>query len=1052
MKKSLTILFLVVAVYAHAQRQSISGKVTDSLGGVLPGVTVVIKGTSTGTITDRNGTYSLQAAANARTLLFSFVGMETQEVDIAGRNVIDILLTEESVELEEVVAVGYGTMRKSDITGSVASVRADELSRAGTIGIDQSLAGKAAGVMVTQSSGVPGSGSFIKIRGVTSMQGSDPLYVIDGVPVDNTALSSIAGMEAGGQLSPLSSINAADIESLEILKDASATAIYGSRGANGVVLITTKSGKSGEGKIEIDAEYGMAAIPKLIKLQDANEYLLTRYEAQFNALQDVSNYRPSELDSARAGLLTGTNWQKAIYRQGKTQNYNLNLSGGNKDIRYLISSNFFDASGIVPKSDFTKISTRANLDGKLNHYLDFGSRLFFASIQSTEGITTTGYNTNMGLNSIINRTLQASPTTGLNAEDTDQGFVSYSPFTALEGNDYNNLISQFIGNMFLNLKLFKSLTFKTDFSYQNRNTNQRFYQKNLFPGALSRNGWARTTDGRIRLLTYTNTFSYNVKVNNHQINAVLGQSLEWGDNTALTTSNYSFANDILSYYGMSTAAVMEPDNIGYISYGLASFFLRANYSFKNKLLVTLTGRADGSSKFAINNKWGYFPAAAVGYRLSEENFMKDLSAISNFKVRMSYGTSGSQAVQPYQSLDQMASGQQTFGNGAGGEIVNTTYTLSQLPNPNLRWEKTAQWNYGIDLGIIDNRFTATIDYYSKFTDDLLAVGNRIPSQSGFRTYTENYGQMESSGFELVIGAQIIEKPKLNWNVNATFSTGKTKIKDMASDYVAAGWDGGWVSGGTQRLIIGEEIGTFWGYKLAGISQYEDFTEFNGLSEQERTDLYNSNPLRVFTPVSNINGLGTVAQRPGEQLYEDLDNDGKITSLDQTIIGYAQPDFVLGLSNTLVYGNLELNFNIDAQLGQNICNVTNYSLLMFNHRQQLALVRERWTPENPSSVYPRLSALYSQTNFKFSDRFIEDGSFVRLQNVTLSYNFPVTLTQKIKLKGAKVFLSGSNLLTITDYTGYNPDVSLTGNNTRSMGFDNAGYPVSRTFRLGVNLKL
>ena len=275
---------------------------------------------------------------------------------------------------------------------------------------------------------------------------------------------------------------------------------------------------------------------------------------------------------------------------------------------------------------------------------------------------------------------------------------------------------------------------------------------------------------------------------------------------------------------------------------------------------------------------------------------------------------------------------------------------------------------------------------------------------------------------------------------------------MASDYVAAGWDGGWVSGGTQRLIIGEEIGTFWGYKLAGISQYEDFTEFDGLSEQERIDLYNSNPLRVFTPVSNKNGLGTVAQRPGEQLYEDLDNDCKITTLDQTVIGYAQPDFVFGLSNSLTYRNMELNFNIDAQLGQNVCNVTNYSLLMFNHYQQLAVVRERWTPENPSAVYPRLSALYSQTTFKFSDRYIEDGSFVRLQNVTISYNLPASLTQKIKLKGAKVFLSGSNLITITDYTGYNPDVSLTGNNTRSMGFDNAGYPVSRTFRLGVNLKL
>jgi len=568
-----------------AQKQTITGKVTDSAGGPLPGVTVVVKGTTTGSITDSNGTYSLLVLSNAKTLVFSFVGMETTEVDIAGKMVINVVFNEESVELGEVVAVGYGTMKKSDITGSVASVKADELIRAGTIGIDQSLAGKAAGVIVTQSSGVPGSGSFIKIRGITSMQGSDPLYVIDGVPVDNTALSSVAGVEGGGQLSPLSSINPSDVESLEILKDASATAIYGSRGANGVVLITTKSGKSGLGKIEIDAEYGLSAIPKLIRLQDANQYTLTRYEALFNAKQDVSGFRSSELDSARAGLLTGTDWQKAIYRQGKTLNCNLNLSGGNNDIRYLVSSNFFDARGIIPKSDFTKISTRANLDGKLNKYLDFGTRLFYASIHSTEGITTTGYNTNLGLNSIINRVLQASPTTGLDAADSDQGFVSYSPFTALEGNDYDNLISQFIGNMFINVKLFKSLTFKTDFSYQNRNTNQRYYQKNMFPGALSRHGWAKTTDARGRLLTFTNTLNYNLKINNHQINAVLGQSVEWGDYEALTTSNYNFANDILSYYGMGTASVMEPDFLGFSSNSLASFFLRINYSLKNKLFI-----------------------------------------------------------------------------------------------------------------------------------------------------------------------------------------------------------------------------------------------------------------------------------------------------------------------------------------------------------------------------------------------------------------------------------------------------------------------------------
>ncbi|WP_372776060.1 SusC/RagA family TonB-linked outer membrane protein [Mangrovibacterium sp.] len=1050
MKKILTILMMVMTVSVYAQRQNISGKVTDSTGEALPGVTVVLKGTTQGTLTDANGNYSFQVPATAKTLVFSFIGMQTQEVPIAGKVVVNCVLSIDNVELDEVVAVGYGTMKKSDITGSVASIKTDELSRSGTISLDQALAGKAAGVTVTQSSGVPGAGSFIKIRGISSMQGSDPLYVIDGVPMDNTSLSSIGGGESGGQLSPLSSINPNDIEAMEILKDASATAIYGSRGANGVVLITTKSGKSGTGKIEVNAEYGIAAVPEFIELQDANQYVLTRYEGLYNAGSLGSGYTEAKLDSARAGLLSGTNWQEAIYQQGKTQNYNLSLSGGNQDVKYMVTSNFFDASGVIPKSDFNRVSTRVNLDAKINKYFDFGTRLYYAAINSTQAITTTGYNTNQGLNSVINRMLLASPLTGLNADDTDAGFSSYSPFTALYGNDFDNFISQFLGNMFINLKLAKGLTFKTDFSYQIRNSSQRFYQYNVFTGALSKHGWAKTNDTRIRLFSNTNTLNYNVKFKDHRITAVLGQSIEKSDNTAISTSNYNFANDLLTYYNLGTALVWDPDDLTFSDNTLASFFVRANYSYKNKLLLTLTARADGSSKFAANNKWGYFPAAAIGYRLTEEPFMKNIKQISNVKLRFSYGQSGSQAVKPYQSLDQLSSAQTTMGDGGGGEVLSTTFAPSQLPNADLRWETSIQTNGGLDLGFIDNRYTLTIDYYHKLTNDLLAVGNRIPSQSGFRTYTENYGQMESTGLELGLSAQIISKPKMSWIISGTVSTGKTKIKDMASDYVFAGYDGGIVPGGSQRLIIGEEVGAFYGYELAGISQFSDFAEFEGLSPQEQADLYKSNnPLTIYTPLSDENGLGTVAVRPGEQLFVDSDEDGTITDSDRKIIGYAQPDLVFGLSNTFSYGNFELNFNIDGQLGQDVCNVTNYNLMNFGSGQQLAVVRQAWTADNPSTEYPRLQ---NGTTFRFSSRYIEDASFVRLQNVTLSYNLPNSFLRKVKIKGAKLFVSGSNLLTITDYTGYNPDVSLTGNNTKSMGHDNAGYPVSRTFRVGVNFSL
>ncbi len=552
----------------------------------------------------------------------------------------------------------------------------------------------------------------------------------------------------------------------------------------------------------------------------------------------------------------------------------------------------------------------------------------------------------------------------------------------------------------------------------------------------------------------TNTLNYSGKFSNHRIDAVLGQEAEWFDNSAVITSNYGFANDRLLYYAPHTAQFTEPDIVRFSDSRLVSFFVRTNYSYKNKLLFTFTGRFDGSSKFAENNKFAFFPAVAAAYRLTEEKFMKDMDLLSNVKLRLSYGLSGNQAVRPYQSLDQLASNMQAFGNGTGGEVLSPIFYPSQLPNSNLQWERTAQLNTGIDLGFVNNRFTATIDYYNKRTDHLLVVGNKIPAQSGFTAYTENLGEMESNGFELGINAHIIDLNKFNWEMGVTLSTGKTKITKMGADYIESGYNQGWVSGGTQRLIIGEEIGAFYGYKTAGIAQFEDFQEFDGLSRQEMIDLYNSNPMAVFTPVLDADGKGVIADRPGEQLYEDIYEDGIINELDRQIIGYAQPDLMFGWNNSFsLGGNIELSFFIDGQLGQNICNVINFQMLAFDERQQLAEVRKRWSPENPSNTYPRLDGSNTgATVFKFSNRFIEDGSFIRLQNVTLSYTLPVSWIRSFKMKGVRIYLSGTNLFSFNKYSGYDPDVSLTGNNVQQMGHDNAGYPVARTLRLGINIKL
>ncbi|TKG96123.1 TonB-dependent receptor [Puteibacter caeruleilacunae] len=1051
MKRFLSIILWIITISVNAQTRSITGIVTDSGGEPLPGATIVVKGTTNGAVTNMDGAYTINNVSSNSVLVISFVGMLTQEVQVGDQKTISIEMVDDAIGLDEVVAVGYGTVRKSDLTGSVASVKSDEISKMGTVSLDQALSGRVSGVVVNQSSGVPGGGASIKIRGINSMRGSEPLYIIDGVPMENSKLSSLSeNEESGGQLSPLSMINPSDIESMEVLKDASATAIYGSRGANGVVIITTKSGKDGKGRIEVDAEYGISELPKKIDVLDSNDYWLLRAEALSNGGGDISELT-AKLDSARNGLIPTTDWQDVVFRQGYTQNYNLKFSGGTDKIKYLISSNIFDTEGIVENTDFSRVSTRINLNAEVNDHLDVGTRIYYATVNSTQKSTTTNFQTKDGRNSIIMRAVVTSPTAGIDAEEDELGVEYYTPKQALEANNYDNQISQFLGNMFLNLKLAKGLKFKTDFSYQIRNANQRFYQKNILPKAYSRGGWAITNDSRVRSYSNTNTLNYNLRKRNHRFNAVVGQSIEWNNNSGLKTSNYGYENDQLLHYAPHTARFMDPDIVRYTESKLVSFFGRANYTFKDKLLLTFTARGDGSSKFAANNKWAFFPAGAIGYRLSEEKFIKEIEQISNVKLRVSYGISGNQAIGAYQSLDQFASSKHTLGTGTG-EGLTPVYYQSQLPNPNLQWETTAQGNFGLDFGLWDNRLSATIDYYNKRTKNLLVVGNRIPSQSGFTTFTENNGTMESNGLEVGLNAYIVEKPRFSWNAGVSISTGKTRITSMSEDYFPSGYNQGWVAGGTQRLIIGDELGAFYGLKTNGIAQFDDFVEFQGLDAQQQIDLYKSNPNGVYTPVLNDEGVGVIAKRPGEQLFVDKNGDGQINELDKQVIGYAQPDMVVGFNSTMDIGNFQFSFFIDGQFGHEVTNVTNFKLLAFDDRQKLALTKQRWTAENPSKVYPRLDPANSSASaFKYSDRYIEDASFVRLQNVTLTYNIPEKLTKKIKVNNAKIFVSGSNLLVMSDYTGYSPDVSLNGSDTQKLGHDNAGYPVARSYRIGLNLK-
>ncbi|MDO7173691.1 SusC/RagA family TonB-linked outer membrane protein [Mariniflexile sp. AS56] len=1065
MKKLLSAFMLFNSMLLLGQMQNVSGLVVDKNENPLPGATIIVKGSKVGGVTDFDGNFTIKVSepVDDKLLIVSYIGYKEQLVSLLRNRNLKIIMLEDTEDLDEIVVIGYGTVKKSDLTGAVVSIKAKDITKVGAVSLDQALAGRAAGVLVTQTSGVPGAGASIRIRGITSTNGSEPLYVVDGIPFDNEQIEGLNDESQSASMSPLSTINPSDIESIEVLKDASSTAIYGSRGANGVILITTKTGKSGKGKVQISSDTGLAQIRKYYDVLDANEYTIVRNEAYTND-GDPNRVSQDDLESALAGELPTTNWQDEIFRTGQSTNFNVGISGGSEATTYNFSTNISNIDGILKGTDFNRIASRLNLDTKVNDKLSFGTRINYTNVTSNQKSTSTNTEGAYGTNSVISRALRTAPTVASDAvfefddvDGTNGDLTLYSPLEALEGNIYNNIVNEFRGSVFLKYELNKKMYFRSDVSYYTRYVGQTFYQlKSLSTRSGTqdgRSGWAKTQDSRSTGLVNQNTFNYNFDFGKkHKFTTMIGQSINTSQSFSVRTSNFGFANDILGIYDPGSATYQDDDVISAVDSNLLSFFGRLNYNYNSKLLFTFTARADASSRFAENNKWGFFPAAAAAYNLHKENFIKNTNVISNLKLRLSYGYSGNQSVAPYQSLSILGTDQHIFGDGSGGEAATAIVAPSQLPNADLKWEYTKQLDFGIDFGLYENKITGTVEYYNKSTEDLLFNGIAIPSHSGFTSYTKNYGSLETNGFEFSMNAHIISKPKFSWTLGGNVSFGKTIVKDLAEDYVQAGLQWGIVTD-TQRLIIGEEFGAFYGYKTAGIAQFDDFQEFQGLSEQERIDTYNANPTANYTLAEEVAGKAprsTTQLNPGAQLYEDIDGNGIINGEDQQVIGRAQPDVVFGINNSFSFGNIDLSFFIDGQVGNEIANMMSLQTLAFSGNQQSSIVKEAWTATDPSSVYPRLNS-ENNGQYVFSDRFIENGSFIRLQNITLGYNFPRKVTQSLGLNNLRLYTSASNLFVLTKYSGYNPDVSLSGTRVISLGHDNAAYPVPSLIRIGVNVQ-
>ncbi|MBB5438355.1 TonB-linked SusC/RagA family outer membrane protein [Pedobacter sp. AK017] len=1025
-RKILFSFFLLLNYAFPAFPQSaitVQGKITGAKGEALSQVTVVVKGTKASTSTNPDGNYAIQVPGNNAVLVFSSMGFLKQEVPVNGRKLINIELMQDVKALEDVVVIGYGVARKSDLTGSVSSIKAEDLKKTQVTSFDQALQGRAAGVQVTQISGKPGAETSIRIRGTSSINaGNEPLYVIDGMLVSSDGADMSTGATRGPRISPLSSINPSDIESIEILKDASATAIYGSRGANGVVLITTKRGRTGAGIVTFESYYGIQEISHKVEVLDAEQFANLVNEAKLN-----SNATPIYVNPKNLGM--GTDWQDELLRTAPMASYQLSFSGGDEKTKYAVSGGYFTQKGIILNSDFKRYAFRANMDREVSSRLTIGNSLSFSRIAST-GVLTNSGTIVPGVTSsalLFNPVLpvyDASVAGGYTFEN-DRGKTLGNPIAeAKEYNSYST-IARLLGNVYAKYKIVEGLDFKTSFGIDQFTSKENAFGPNFLKRTQASKGEASVGD--ISGLTWLNenTLTYHKTIKEDHVFDILGGfTMQRFNNESLFAYAFDFPDNLTGYHNLGTALNPQKTTNNESQWSLISYLGRINYSLKNKYLFTATGRIDGSSKFAEGKKYGFFPSGAFAWKVVEEDFMKTVKQLSDLKLRVSYGLIGNQNIAPYQSLALVG----PYGEGVfnGSEIYTGREPLTYV-NKNLKWESTRQFDIGMDVAFFENRIALTADYYHKKTNDLL-LSSPIPLTSGFTSTLLNIGNIVNRGFDFDLRT-VNTTGALKWNSSVNFSINRNEITSLANknaDILSSG----------SLLRVGQPVGTFYGYIFEGIFQ----------SDAEAA----GSPVLKGQEANSAN----VASRAkaGDRKYRDINKDGVIDEGDRTIIGSAQPDFTWGFNNTLSFKNIDLSFFFQGSQGNKMANLNSYDLLNFNG--QTNVLKEgglnRWTPENHSNKYPRAVSEGSLDQGVFSTAIVEDASYIRLRNVTLAYNLPKSWVQKIKLNNVRVYASATNLWTHTKYSGYDPEANTFGQNSFVIGYDQGGYPIAKTYSLGINV--
>ncbi|MFN8345389.1 MAG: TonB-dependent receptor [Spirosomataceae bacterium] len=1012
---------LVISTLAgQAQTIQIKGSVSSKSGEPLIGATVLVVGTNTGTTVGVDGRFSLSTNVANPQLKVSFIGYESATVEVGNATDLKIVLTESSV-LDEVVVVGYGTVKKSDLTGAVSSLKAEQLNPGANVSVDQMMQGRAAGVQITQSSSEPGGGLSIRVRGSSSINASnEPLYVIDGFPIDNSAnlsagdattFSTVNTGTNNTPKNPLNSLNPADIQSIEVLKDASATAIYGARGANGVILITTKKGTGEKMSVNYSAYYGSQKIAKKMDILTAPQYMKYMNDISVDLGQKAIF---SDADMATIGA--GTDWQAQIYQTAPVMDHNISLSGGTKKTSVFASLNYFNQEGIIKNTGINKYIGRINLESGITDKLKVGININASLIQDRNTIDGVNTNENGGP---LYAALLSDPTEKIYDAN---GVLTVSPnntinnpVSLIQGVSSKNETNRTLGNAYVSWEIIEGLSAKLNLGSDRQQSRRDIYNSTLTRrgGPVKGAGDISTFNRNSQLAEYTMT--YNKSLNKNHVFTILGGityqkfqtklfagSITGFPTDALGTDNFGLGNTNNDFLRSS-----HEENT------LLSYLGRVNYNLLDKFLFTASIRADGSSRFGENNKYGYFPSFAFGYKLTEEGFLP--KAFDELKFRASWGQTGNQEIANYAS-------QLTFGSGPSA-VFNNTVTTTVIPqriaNPDLKWETTTQFNVGLDGSIFNGRLSGTMDYFHKKTTDLL-FNLPLPRASGYSSILSNVGSVENKGFELFLTSVNLHKKDFKWTTSLNFSAIKNKVLDLGRvDQIVTG-DNQAIGGNTVIIKRGEALASYYGYVVDGI--YKTAEEVKASAEPNA--------------------------KPGYPKIKDLNGDGKITTADQTVIGTPFPKFTFGVQNSFSYKAFKLDVFFQGSKGANLLNINVIESIYpanFRRNALTEIALDRWTTANPDTKWPSGINTNAYGGSKVNSMVMQDASYLRLKSVQLAYQVPLKNAKFIK--SLRLYTTGQNLYTWTNYLGFDPEAnSYGGSNIR---LDYSSYPLAKMFLFGLN---